>query len=234
MEDPAATSSNGGKWYAFPSIAVSSADDVLLGFSQFGSTMFPAAGYTFRAGGDAAGSMREVAIAKAGEGFSYKTYGGGRNRCGDFSATQVDPSDDSLWTIQQYTKPPVGTGDEIGPVEHVVGEDQTGARRVHRRSAIGLDVDRIKAVHITELRTRIDAVRAAKGLKPFTWTDSSLSPASTVVRVIHVVELRTALADAYNAAKLTPPAYTDPALSAGATVRAVHITELRAAVVAIE
>ena len=38
-----------------------------------------------------------------------------RNRWGDYSATQVDPSDDlTLWTIQEYARIPVGHGDQSG------------------------------------------------------------------------------------------------------------------------
>ena len=38
-----------------------------------------------------------------------------RNRWGDYSATQVDPTDDlTLWTIQEYARIPVGHGDASG------------------------------------------------------------------------------------------------------------------------
>ena len=49
------------------------------------------------------------------------------------------------------------------------------------------------------------------------------------------VVLRTALAQAYTAAGMTVPTYTYPTLTAGVSiVRAIDITELRNAVVAIE
>ncbi len=115
VEDPTATSSNGGKWYAYPSIAVNAGDDVLFGFSQFASSQFPSAGYAFRAAADAAGAMRDVVVSKAGDGFYYKTYSGSRNRWGDFSVTQVDPVDDtSMWSVQEYAKAQVGTGNGSG------------------------------------------------------------------------------------------------------------------------
>ncbi|HET9830529.1 MAG TPA: delta-60 repeat domain-containing protein [Vicinamibacterales bacterium] len=88
----------------------------------------------------------------------------------------------------------------------------------------------IKAVHITELRTRIDAVRLANGLSVFAWTDPVLTPGVTVIKMQHVLDLRAALADAYIAGGSIPPDYTDPTLSAGATiVKASHIMELRSA-----
>ena len=52
---------------------------------------------------------------KDGEGPYVKRHEGDRNRWGDYSATQVDPSDDlTLWTIQEYARVPVGKGDESG------------------------------------------------------------------------------------------------------------------------
>ncbi len=110
VEDPTATATNGGKWYAFPTITVNKFDDVLFGFSQFASNQFPSAGYAHRSGGDPAGTMRDPFVYKAGEGMYWKTFdcadSTARNRWGDYSSTQVDPSDDTaMWTIQEYSKP---------------------------------------------------------------------------------------------------------------------------------
>jgi hypothetical protein len=94
-------------------------------------------------------------------------------------------------------------------------------------------VNLIRAVHITELRQRIDALRQRVGLLPFTWTDPVLS--GVFMKTVHILELRAALGVVYSAAGRTLPAYTDPALVAGETViKAIHISELRAAVVALE
>ena len=56
----------------------------------------------------------------------------------------------------------------------------------------------------------------------------------TTIRAVHITELRTGLEEAYPAAGLTPPTYTDPHLAAGSTMKAVHISEIRAAVVALK
>jgi len=91
----------------------------------------------------------------------------------------------------------------------------------------------VRAIHITELRARIDAIRINLGLSPFTWTDANLT--GRRVSTVHVNELRAALAAAYQRAGKSPPAYSDANLTAGVTpVRAVHIAELRSAVVAME
>ena len=93
----------------------------------------------------------------------------------------------------------------------------------------------IKAVHFTELRTRINALRSAAGLARFSWTDPVLRPGVTRVRRVHLLELRTALAEAYSGAGRAVPRWTD-ALPAGGTtpIRAAHVTELRTAVLALE
>jgi hypothetical protein len=49
-----------------------------------------------------------------------------------------------------------------------------------------------------------------------------------------VQELRTALNQVYVSAGLAVPTYSDPVLDSGATIKAVHIAELRAAVLSIE
>jgi hypothetical protein len=95
-------------------------------------------------------------------------------------------------------------------------------------------VSLIRAVHVTELRLRINALRTRFGLGAFSWTDPSLG-AGTVVRAIHVADLRTALEGAYAAAGRAAPGFTDPTLLPQLTViKAAHIIELREAVFALE
>jgi uncharacterized repeat protein (TIGR01451 family) len=92
----------------------------------------------------------------------------------------------------------------------------------------------IRAVHVTQLRARIDAQRSRFGLGAFGWTNPSLGP-SVQVRAIHVTELRTALQQAYSSGFFTPPSFTDSPLVVGSTmIRALHINELRSAVIALE
>lgn len=88
----------------------------------------------------------------------------------------------------------------------------------------------VKALHFTELRTRIDSLRTQYALDRFAWTDPALV-AGSVIRRAHLLELRIALTSAYTAAGQQPPLWTDPA---GNEIRAVHMMELRAAVLALE
>ena len=93
----------------------------------------------------------------------------------------------------------------------------------------------IRAVHIRELRTRIDVLRLREGLAAFAWTDRVITPEVTTIKAVHLTELRGALQTAYAAAGLTAPTYTDPAITPEAsTIRMVHFEELRAAVVGLE
>jgi hypothetical protein len=114
IEEATATSSNGGKWYAGPHIAVNASGDFIVGYSQFSSAQHPSAGYSVHQAGDAAGSTRDPLIYKQGEDYYHKTFSTntGRNRWGDFSQAQVDPSDDqSLWVVDEYAKNRPGVSD---------------------------------------------------------------------------------------------------------------------------
>ena len=93
----------------------------------------------------------------------------------------------------------------------------------------------VRAVHFTELRTRIDGLRTATGLGRFAWTDAVLTPGVTPVRLEHLLELRSALTAAYTAAGRPAPRWADAAPVGGTTpIRAAHLMELRAVVLALE
>ncbi|HYS52219.1 MAG TPA: hypothetical protein VER58_00475 [Thermoanaerobaculia bacterium] len=86
----------------------------------------------------------------------------------------------------------------------------------------------IKAVHLTELRTAVNAVRAAAGLSAATFTDTLT--ADVFIKVVHITELRSNLDEARASLGLAAMLYTGPTLAAGDTVMAAHIQDLRAGV----
>ena len=93
----------------------------------------------------------------------------------------------------------------------------------------------IKAVHLTEVRTRANAVRAGCGLAAATWTDPVLTAGVTPIKAAHLTEVRTAVTEAYTACQRTAPAWTDPVLTVGVTpIKAAHMLELRDAVIVLE
>ncbi|MDT5060043.1 MAG: hypothetical protein QOH63_502 [Acidobacteriota bacterium] len=107
----------GNTFYAFPSIAVNSANDVLVGYSRYSASQFVTANYSFRAGTDPLSSLRDDTVLKAGEASYFKTGSATppRNRWGDYSSTVVDPANDKdMWTIQEYAATPAGGTDKWG------------------------------------------------------------------------------------------------------------------------
>jgi hypothetical protein len=92
----------------------------------------------------------------------------------------------------------------------------------------------VKAVHFTELRTAVAALRARYALTAVSWTDDPLISGAAPVRAVHVMELRAALRDVYTTAGRTAPTYTDSVLVAGHSIITVaHVTELRSAVLGV-
>lgn len=82
----------------------------------------------------------------------------------------------------------------------------------------------VEAVHLTELRTAVNAVRAAAGLSAATFTDSA--PAGVRIKAVHVTEMRSALDAALTPLGFSAGGYTDAAPT-GLPVKAVHFQELR-------
>ena len=95
-------------------------------------------------------------------------------------------------------------------------------------------VSGIRTQHVTELRDYIDGLRTRAGLAAYPWTDPVLASGGSVIRAQHILDLRAGLSPVYAAAGRSTPAYTDPALGAGTLMKAAHIGDIRAAVVAIE
>jgi hypothetical protein len=82
----------------------------------------------------------------------------------------------------------------------------------------------IKAVHITELRTAVNAVRTVAGLGAASWTNTVV--AGSTVKAADVTDLRTALDAAMTILGLTTGGYTNTSLT-GVVVKAVHFSEIR-------
>ena len=84
-------------------------------------------------------------------------------------------------------------------------------------------VTNIRATHLNELRTAVNAVRSSAGLSPASFTDPV--PDGVVVKAVHVTELRAALDAARAAIGVSAIGYTP--IAPGTLVRAVDITQLR-------
>ena len=94
------------RWYYYPSIAVNKDDIAAVGFSGSSRTEYVGGYYTLV--NPSTGTAEPVTLLKAGEAPYWKTFTGTENRWGDFSATMIDPADDtSFWTLQEYAQLPV-------------------------------------------------------------------------------------------------------------------------------
>lgn len=83
----------------------------------------------------------------------------------------------------------------------------------------------VKAVHLTELRTAVNAMRASAGLAPLA-ADPTIG-AGQVARASHITALRTGVTEARTAIGMPSSSFTDATLT---TIKAVHVTELRVSV----
>jgi uncharacterized delta-60 repeat protein len=95
----------------------------------------------------------------------------------------------------------------------------------------------LRAIHIVELRARVNALRQRFGLVAIGWTDQSL--AGVPARALHILELQNALLQAFDAALaqgiVAPrPIFADAPLGPGLPIRALHVQQLRAAVQVLE
>jgi hypothetical protein len=137
------------------------------------------------------------------------------------AATSVNDTGLSADTTYLYSVRPVGAASScFSPVDAATTTVFTDA---------SLSGVMIKAAHVTQLRTAVNAMRAAGGLPAAVFTDPTLAAGSTMVKRVHVTELRAALDAARAAIGLAALGYTDPVITAGSTMlKAVHITQLRA------
>lgn len=89
----------------------------------------------------------------------------------------------------------------------------------------------VKAQHIVQLRTAINALRITAGLPTASWTQTinPAQPGTVTIMAIDVEELRTKLDDALGVFNLPTGGYTDAALS-NKQILKTHITELRSRV----
>ena len=92
-----------GAYTFFPSIAVNGAGDICVGFAASAPTIFPGAYAVVRLVGEPLGTVRPALTVAAGADYYVRTFGGPRNRWGDYSGTSVDPANDfDFWIFNEY------------------------------------------------------------------------------------------------------------------------------------
>lgn len=110
VDDP-----SGEMYFAFATIAVNAMEDVLIGFGSFSENQYASGSYALRYAADPPNTLRDYYQYRDGEAPYFKTFGGTRNRWGDYTSTFVDPEDDlDFWTLQEYAAMPQSSQDEWG------------------------------------------------------------------------------------------------------------------------
>ena len=87
----------------YPSIAVNEFDQIVIGMSGSSESQFASAYAVVGEKAGGATSFGDLLLLAAGTADYEVTYGGARNRWGDYSATVLDPSDPhAFWTFQEF------------------------------------------------------------------------------------------------------------------------------------
>ena len=87
------------------SISIDGCGNAALTYTQSSSVRFPEMRYTGRLAAEALDTMQTPVIAKdSAFFFDDFTSSGGRERWGDYSATFIDPSDQSFWIAHEYAR----------------------------------------------------------------------------------------------------------------------------------
>lgn len=217
-----------------PGIAADKMGNMALAYSTSSSASFPSVAYSGRLVGDAANTLPQSEVQLiAGGGSQTNTCGGAPcHRWGDYTSLSVDPDGCTFWVTNEYYDT-LASGTS-GNWHTRIGSFKFPGCTVATFTDAALGAGTvINVIHITELRTRINALRAAFGIAAFSFTDPGLA-AGNVIKAVHITELRTALAPVYTAALRAAPTYTDPALGAGTVVKAIHVQELRSRVTSVE
>lgn len=92
-----------GTYTFFPSIAVDQNGNMGIGFAASAASIFPGAYYTGQEATDPLGTVQPTSTLAAGLDFYVRTFGGPRNRWGDYSGLSIDPSDgETFWVFNGY------------------------------------------------------------------------------------------------------------------------------------
>ena len=106
-----------GEFTFMPSISVDFCGNAALTYTQSSSSRFPEMRYTGRLSGDTLNTLQAPAVAKASA-FFFDDFTGlpdnPTERWGDYSATVIDPVDQSFWIAHEYAKVAASGGGNNG------------------------------------------------------------------------------------------------------------------------
>lgn len=91
-----------GFWHYYPALAVDSAHNIAISFSRSGNNEYAGAFYVSKRSTDPEGFERAFLL-QEGRGNYVKTFGGTRNRWGDYNGIWIDPvNKKDFWLIGEY------------------------------------------------------------------------------------------------------------------------------------
>ncbi|HEY3053121.1 MAG TPA: fibronectin type III domain-containing protein, partial [Thermoanaerobaculia bacterium] len=137
-----------------------------------------------------------------------------------FTDTGLTPNTTYLYQVKAVSDP-----NNVGPPSNI----DLATTTIFLDDPIVAGSTLIRAIHLLQLRTAVNAVRAAAGMSNATFTNT-IAP-GVIISAIDVTELRSNLDAARSIIGVPALQYTDPTLTAGSTlVKAVHVQKLRSGV----
>ena len=91
-----------GTYTFFPAIAVNDDGGVAVAYSASAPTIFAGSYMAVRSPADPAGTNRGAITIRSGTDFYKRTFGGSRNRWGDYISASLDPDGECFWVYNKY------------------------------------------------------------------------------------------------------------------------------------
>lgn len=92
-----------GDYRFFGDLAVNHCNDMAVGYTKSGTSIYPGIWVTGRESGDPAGTLQAETQLKAGE-ISYTAFDGSPHRWGDYTEMTIGPDGETFWYLGQYSK----------------------------------------------------------------------------------------------------------------------------------
>lgn len=108
-----------GYWHLFPALAVDKDHNIAITYSRSGLDEYAGAFYTSRLNADPPG-LSGSRLLRPGMGNYVVTFGGARNRWGDYHGMYIDPSDENnFWMLTEYAAATNNWGTWVGKIRLV-------------------------------------------------------------------------------------------------------------------
>ena len=105
-----------GCYYVYATIAIDLGNNVAFGFGRSADDEYMGAYYATRLASDPPGTINGSYTLKEGQGNYVVTYGGNRNRWGDYQGIFLDPATGNIWMHSEYVSGTDTWGTWIGEI----------------------------------------------------------------------------------------------------------------------